>query len=227
MRIMTLSGWGQPHDALSAIAPEATHIDYSNQQTVESALALVADHAQSHDMVIGWSLGGQLAVRAIAQGLMHPKRLILIATPFQFVKTEKLPIGLPRDVHDQFRKNFIADSVRTLQRAWELIAKDDMHHRKIRAFMGLQDQERLLRMDWLRWLDMLDGFSCSDLDFKHFPPTLLIHGNSDAVVWAEQAQYFVQAIPEAVLALWKDCGHAPHWHDTERLQLLIREYSHV
>lgn len=227
MRILTLSGWGQPHDVLELIAPDATHFDYSEYHEMENALAAIAAAADSHDMVIGWSLGGQLAVRAIAKGLMKPKRLMLIGTPFQFVKTIDSPIGIPRDVHEQFRYNYITDPARTLDRAWELIAKDDKEHRRVRSFTGVQSKEKILGKDWLRWLDMLDGFTCADLEFKHFPPTLLVHGERDAVVWAEQAPMFAKAIPKNALSVWKECGHAPHWHDTEKLKKMVGEFSRV
>ena len=227
MRIMTLTGWGQPHDALAAVAPDATHVDYAQAGNVEEALSLIAEAAASHDMIIGWSLGGQLAVRAVAEKKAKPKRLVLIGAPFQFVKSETSPIGLPRDVHEQFRYNYVTDPARTLARAWELIAKDDREHRKVRAHMGVQDTKKVLGTDWLRWLDMLDGFTCAGLEFSHFPPTLLVHGRADAVVWVEQAQHFAAAIPRCVPVLWKDCGHAPHWHDTEKLKQLIGEYARV
>jgi pimeloyl-[acyl-carrier protein] methyl ester esterase len=224
MRTLCLSGWGQPHDALASIASEATHFAYAHHDTVHHALVAIANAAQTHEVIIGWSLGGQLAVRAIAAGMMRPSRLVLIAVPFQFVETPQYRLGMKRDAYEKFRGNYISNPMRTLDKAWELITKDDERADDIRDHLNRHDKEKVLAADWLHWLDMLDGFSCQDLHFGDFPPTLLVHGAHDVVVEARQAKRFAEALPQAKLAVWKDCGHAPHWHDTEKLKQLIRTH---
>ncbi|MDE3060947.1 MAG: alpha/beta fold hydrolase [Pseudomonadota bacterium] len=227
MRAMTLSGWGQPHDALKAIAPEATHVEYAHHESVPGALETIARTGESHDLVIGWSLGGQLAVRAIAAGLLTPQRLVLIAAPFQFVEQPERRLGMKRDLYDKFRDNYARNPERTLHKAWELICLDDNRADDVRARLQAQDKTQVLAKDWLRWLDMLDGFSCGDLDFGRFPPTLLIHGDRDAVVAAGQAQHFADRLAQPTVALMENAGHAPHWHNGEAVRRLIAGYAHV
>lgn len=226
MRILALSGWGQPHDVLSAVVPAATHVDYVHLESAEAALAKIGKVGQACDAAIGWSLGGQLLVRAIAEGLIKPKRLVLIATPFQFVATKESPLGMPADTFAQFRENYANDPERTLRKAWELIAYGDEREHKVRAAMDRQDVQKVLSRNWLRWLDLLQ-FSCEALSFKKFPPTLLVHGEKDAVVWPNQAERFAAAIPKAKLELWEGCGHAPHWHDTDALKALVKGHMDV
>jgi pimeloyl-[acyl-carrier protein] methyl ester esterase len=219
---LCLSGWGQPHDALAVIAPDATHIDYAHH-AVEQALEAIAA-AGHHDRVIGWSLGGQLAVRAISHGIIKPKQLVLIAVPFQFVKNEALPLGMPRDTYDQFKQNYSTNPKRTLNKAWELISYGDVRDKYVREQLAKHDKNKVLQADWWRWLHDLEKFSCEGLTFDAFPPTLLIHGDKDAVVWTEQSERFAGLIDRSTLEIWPGCGHAPHWHDTDKLKKLIETH---
>ncbi len=226
-KILTLSGWGQPHDALALIAPDATHFDYSHFANVDDALAAIAEEAKNHDAVIGWSLGGQLATRAIAAGLMRPEKLVLIGVPFQFVKNETLALGMPQDQFQKFRDNYAKNPMRTIHKSWELVAMGDKNLDTVKANLEKFDKEAMLTKNWLHWLDNLNGFSCSSLDFSGFPHTLLLHGQRDAVVSHKQAEEFVKNIPQAKHILLEDAGHAPHWHDASRIRQHIQEHFSV
>jgi pimeloyl-ACP methyl ester carboxylesterase len=226
-RVLALSGWGQPHDALLALVPGAVHGEYAHHTSVRDALRSIVDMGQGCNTAIGWSLGGQLLVRAIAAGMLRPQLLVLIAAPFQFVESSELRIGMKRDKFEKFRDNYKNNPARTLDKAHELIIKGDSHEMQIRAHLARQDKSKALAQHWLEWLHLMDGFSCADLHLADFPPTLLVHGEDDVVVTPDQSQQFAHAIPHAKLSLWPHTGHAPHWHDTALLQALIKEYAHV
>ncbi len=227
MKTLTLSGWGQPHDALSVVAPDATHFDYSGYKSVDEALSAIAEAVKQHDAVIGWSLGGQLAVRAIAAGLMQPKKLVLIAAPFQFVHNDVAKIGMPRDKFQKFRANYDRNPARTLDKAWELVVMGDGNESNIRAQMAKYSPQESLKKDWLLWLDMLDGFSSKELDFSTFPDSLLLHGEKDAVVDHTQSHEFTKIIPQTKHIAFPDAGHAPHWHDSDAVKQHILEFLYV
>lgn len=227
MGIVSLSGWGQPHDALAVIAPGAAHIDYARQLDVGEAVAEIAAKAADASVVIGWSLGGQLLLPAVAAGMVKPKYVVLIATSYQFVSTPNNKLGMGRDTYGKFRDNYARDPMRTLNKAWELIAHGDSKAEQVRGFMEKQDKAAVLKIDWLSWLDALDGFTADGLDLSSFPPTLLIHGDADAVVYIEQSKQLAKKLPRAKLITCKGCGHAPHWHDPEQVKKWIREFAHV
>jgi pimeloyl-[acyl-carrier protein] methyl ester esterase len=224
MRTLALSGWGQPHDALAAIAPDATHFEYAHHDSAEEAITAIAKAAKNHERIIGWSLGGQLAVRAIAEGLIKPKKLVLIGVPFQFVKNNSLPIGMPAGTYDTFKQNYAANPDRTLRKSWELIAYGDSEEAKIKLQLGKHDRKKILEKNWQRWLEHLNNFSCDTLRFENFPPTLIIQGDQDAIVRYQQAEFFARHLPHSRLHTMPGCGHAPHWHDTQKIQELIENY---
>lgn len=224
MKILALSGWGQPHNALAGIAPYATHFDYSHFPDAEVAIREIAVAAQGVDAIIGWSLGGQLAVRAVAAGLIKLKKLVLIGVPFQFVKSDDLHLGMPQDQFEKFRGNYAKNPARTIAKSWELVALGDANIEQVRGSMGKNSQQEMLAKDWLKWLDMLRGFSCSELDFSNFPHTLLLHGEGDAVVAHNHAQEFARNIQGAKHVILGRAGHAPHWHNPELIRRILKEH---
>ena len=226
MKTITLSGWGQPFDVLQEICPGSVVVDYADYTTITQALEAIAEQGKECDLVIGWSLGGQLAVRAVAAGLLKPKALILIAAPFQFVARPERKLGMSANLYRTFRDNYVANPARTLERAWASIVKGDACAADIRHHLERQDKHAVLQKNWLHWLDMLQAFSCAELYLGDFPPTMLVHGDQDAVVYPEQSLAFLQAIPQAKLLTLENCGHAPHWNSPALIQQIITEFAH-
>ncbi len=221
MSIIALSGWGQPPDALREAAPGAEHLDYTATGSVDAAIELLA--ARRPRAVIGWSMGGQLAVRAIEAGAMLPQRLVLIATPFQFIRSQTLPLGMSAATFALFSENYLRNPERTFRKSYALIAHGDSRAAEMEPILAAA-RARLPQRDWLYWLEALSAYSSAGVDFSAFPPTLLLHGDADAVVDHAQAPAFARALPEARLENFAQCGHAPHWHDTARAQKLITEF---
>lgn len=223
MRTVTLSGWGQPHDALTGLASASQAIDYSHASSPEEAIRMIAHLAKDADRIIGWSLGGQLATRAVAAGVIAPKQLVLIAVPYQFVGEG----AQGQETFKKFHGNYKANPKRTLDKAWELVHYEDTQSQFVSDQLALFDKDAVLKRDWLRWLEALEHYTCDGLDFSQFPRTLLVHGDKDKVVSFDQAQRFAAKIPQAKLHVWEGCGHAPHFHNPAKLQKLIHEHSHV
>lgn len=221
MRAACLSGWGQSPAALSHLWPGATSIDYAALPGEAEALARIEAQARGCELLIGWSLGGQLLVRAVAERRLSPRALVLIATPYQFVAQPGLTLGMPREVYRKFCDNFGRYPQKTLKKAWELIHLDDKNGENVRLQLEKQDKDAILAQNWHEWLQYLDRFTCKTLSMTRFPPTLIVHGTQDHVVRYEQSGHFHAAIPQARLLTLEDCGHAPHWHDADALRAAI------
>lgn len=214
MRSLMLSGWGQPAVAMTPLFPEAQTFDYAHLPGWEACLGALTDY-RGHEIVVGWSLGGQIAARAVAAGALRPKLLVLIAAPFRFLAAPGATLGMKPELFETFRSNYRRNPGRTLDKSWALVAHDDEKAAQIAAHLApLRGQVR--DRDWGHWLDALAGFSCRELDFSCFPPTLLLHGARDAVSDPAQSLAFLRAIPHARLELWGGSGHAPHLHDSPR-----------
>ena len=222
MHKLFLNGWGQDSVQPPGICADANIIDYSAFQNFEAFAAHAARHA-SPEILIGWSLGGLLAARLVAEGIWKPKRLVLIAAPFQFVADAHFAHAMPPDVFAVFRKNYVEDNMRTVARFNHLIVKGDAQAEMILPVLQNADAGNIPR--WLPWLDYLGSNSAATLDFNNFPKTLLIQGREDAIVSFQHAEAYKKVITDAKLVMMEQASHAPHLRDTidmtKQIQLFL------
>jgi len=212
--IVTLTGWGQPHDALRVIAPGALHFDFAPLSGIDAIGETLVREAPAPDLLIGWSLGGQLAARLVAKGAIRPKRLLLIAPSYQYLAGERFPDGMKQDLFEKFYENYKRSPERTIDKSWALVAKGDARAEQVSAQL-MQHRARVDYTHWLRWLDELAAFSCDALDFSGFPPATLLHGAGDVVSQPAQSHAYMRRLPCAALHLLQQAGHAPHLHDID------------
>ena len=218
--VVTFSGWGQNYDALENIAPGAAHINYKDFDSVEALFESL--QGIQCDIAIGWSLGGQLALRAIDSDVIEPKRLVLISTPFQFIAGPGLKCGIDVDSFNVFMNDFSHDPVKTLKQFSLLIARGDKDAKEIARRLRNSDKEGAAK--WLYWLEQLRSFTCQTMDYNKIPPTLAIIGSGDSVIDSSQVDLFRPLIRSGYKAeVLDNCGHAPHLHDEQKVRQLILE----
>lgn len=211
---LTLSGWTQPADALSSLLPFAsTAFDYS-EYTPENVFDALRAHRDTLH-VIAWSMGAQLAVMAVLRGALSPKKMTLIAPPFQFVQGGDVTRAMDALTFTRFRDQYVHDTARLSSRFHGLIAKNDTRMREIISQLQhhpqMHDTSR-----WLGWLQHLGTHSLQSAALHVLPDTLLIHGAKDAIVPVEQSDYFMKGVPQMSRQVWENAAHAPHLHDKLR-----------
>jgi len=225
--ILCLSGWGQKFDSLEKIFHNqifdpffVSSLNYTAFDSVENFFADVDAQKLNPDVLVGWSLGGQLAIRLIEKKILTPKLLILIAPPFQMIKTPAIQAGMSKETYDKFHSNFTAAPTKTLKQFSILTAMNDRNAAEIARTLDVNDQN----FSQLKfWLEELERFSCFEIDFSNMPRTLYFHGAGDMITHISQAEYFKQRIKNLRFELFKNCGHAPHLNDLKRLQDSISE----
>jgi len=225
MSILTLSGWTQPSDALvrGLALHHAQVFDYSDYPSAEASFAALGEYRDIEE-IIAWSMGAQLAIRAVAAGVLKPKHMTLLAAPYQFVSSNDFTDGMDALTYQQFRENYTADPVRTKSRFHALVAKGDSHVRRVLPMLDHHpDVDNTAR--WLPWLNDLGEHSLHGVDASHMPPTLLIHGTNDAIVPFRQAQKMIEILPAAKLSVWDGVAHAPHLHDATRVMYEIATHK--
>ena len=210
MTILTLSGWTQPADALARIVPGSVYFDYSDYANPEASFAGLKQF-KDIEKIVAWSMGGQLALRAIAAGVLNPKKLVLVATAYKFVSEN----GMDDFTFAQFRANYATDASRSKTRFHGLIAKGDARHKEIVGLLGHHPEVENTNR-WLPWLDDLAKFDVATLELQRVPETLIIHGENDVIVPVAQSEILAKRLSSGTLEKWQECGHAPHLHDTSR-----------
>ncbi|MCI5049635.1 MAG: alpha/beta hydrolase [Rickettsiales bacterium] len=220
LRTLSISGWTQPHDFLSGLFPDLHAFDYASHPNLDSIEQAISRDA---DVVIGWSLGGIIARQLIARKALQPKALVLISSPFQFVKDEDVAHAMPKDTFDLFYSNYRDDTQRTVSRFDGLMAKGDVKAKDIlrgmRHHAHVMDAER-----WLPWMDFLEEYSAKHHDYSALPETLIIHGKQDAIVPYQQSLLLSDQLTNAEHVAWEEAGHALHLHDGDLLRKQIHDF---
>ncbi len=226
-KILCLTGWGQKFDSLENIFNEpffapfsvvsCDYLKLSNFAEVIAADEIVKNDA---DIVVGWSLGGQLAVRLIEKKILTPKLLVLIAPPFQMLKDANIQAGMSIEVYNQFYQNFVQAPDATLKQFVILTAMNDKNAKEIAKTIDI-NKENFAQLKF--WLEELKRFSCFNVDFSNMPKTLYFHGAGDMIVHVSQAEYFKKNIKNFDIEILKNCGHAPHLSDIELVRKKIRD----
>jgi pimeloyl-[acyl-carrier protein] methyl ester esterase len=226
MSTLTLSGWAQPSDALTrGLSLHHAHtFDYSEYPNAQASFDALARHGDVQE-VIAWSMGAQLAIRAVAAGVLRPTHMTLLCAPFQFVSDQQFSGGMDPITYQQFRTNYAEDPARTKKKFHALVAKGDSYARRIQGMLDHHPQvDDTAR--WLPWLDDLAETSLRGVDASALPPTLLIYGTEDAIVPIAQAEKMHQLLPQATVSRWVGAAHAPHLHDAARVLHEIASHKH-
>lgn len=177
-------------------------------------------------ILVGWSLGGMLSMR-LAAG--HPDRvqgLVLLSSTPCFRMRAGWPHGCEDEVFERFREALESNAPRLLDRFFALmlqgeeldrrqyvdIARQAVDKRCPPSIVGLRDGLRLL--DELDLRGLLTGIRV---------PTLVVHGEHDAVTPVGAGRYLAGHIPGARLVTLPG-GHAPHLASSRQFNTILEEW---
>jgi pimeloyl-[acyl-carrier protein] methyl ester esterase len=226
-KILCLSGWGQKFDSLESIFDpiffaknQVNSFNFSKFNSSESFFSEIEQQKLNPEILVGWSLGGQLAIRLIEKEILKPKLLILLSPPFQMVKDARIRSGMAKKTFAEFYNNFTSAPSKTLKQFSILTAMNDLNASKIAKTLDVNN-DNFEQLTF--WLEELERFSCFDVNFENMPRTLFIQGAGDMIVHESQAEYFKERIKNFRLEIFKNCGHAPHLSDVEKLREIISE----
>ena len=222
-KITVISGFGQEPDTFKNVFSnkDVIALDYLETKNFEDLLTRDLK-TYDNEVVIGWSLGGQVAIRLIEKQILKPKLLILIATPFQFVEDDKNEVGMPLELFNQFQNFLDENPAQALAYLGHLASLGDKNPEDVLKNMVAIENTINLGFYFLNsWLKELKDFNCFNVDFKNFPKTVYICGDGDAVVNSKQYTYFNEKLGDFEMKLIFSCGHAPHFsHKNEFLNII-------
>lgn len=217
-KITIISGFGQKPQTFKNVFSNKNVIALDYLQTKNFEDLLTRDlKAYDNEVVIGWSLGGQVAVRLIEKQILKPKLLILIATPFQFVEDDKNEVGMPLELFNQFQYVLNDKPKHALGYLEHLTSLGDKNPEDVlKNMVAIENTDNLYS-----WLQELKDFNCFNVDFKNFPKTVFVCGDGDKVVNSKQYEYFNERLGDFEMQVIFSCGHAPHFsHKNEFLNII-------
>lgn len=179
--------------------------------TAETLADRLAQTCPTPCSVLGWSLGGMVALAWAARHPQQVRAMILVGTTPVFVNRSDWAFGLQPEVLDAFAQALMQDPRATLLRFLALQARGGEAARAVIARL----RTRLLAQPLPRPATLAAGLELlRTVDLRPaLPdvrcPTLVVHGGYDALCPPQAGRWLAQHLPAARLALNARAAHAP------------------
>ena len=196
--------------------------------TLQSWADDLAQHLPEGATVLGWSLGGQVAMRAT---LDHPdkiSRLILLSSTPKFVASEDWDHGMSAADLQDFGAALIANPQAALLRFLSLQTRGMAGQKALLQHM----RQMLLATPQTHGQALLSGLAVlRDTDLRAdlprlIQPTLVIHGALDTLTPAAAGAWLDEILPRSQYVSLSRAAHAPHLSHGEAVAASIIHFSH-
>ena len=186
----------------------------------------IAARLQPDTTLCGWSLGAQLALAVAARAPAKVGQLVLVAGTTSFIQRDGWPHAMPPVMLAEFTAGILADVEAMLPRFVGGFNRGDARAKEVsRQLLSLADPRPPLAtlacgLDWLRDVDL------RSLARQIQAPTLLIHGTADPLMPLAAAEALAALIPNAQLAAFADCAHAPFISRPDEFLARVKTFLH-
>lgn len=162
-------------------------------------------------IVVGWSMGGMVALAWAARHPQQVRALVLVGSTPAFVNRDDWALGLEPRVLEGFAAELSRDYRATLQRFLALQARGGDDARAVvarlraKVFEHAEPDPAVLAagLDLLRTVDLRPQAA------QVRCPSLIVHGVHDTLCPVAAGQWLAEHLPRARLALHARAAHAP------------------
>jgi len=199
--------------------------DYPQELFVADLDAVLAASRLRHPVLVGWSLGGSIAIRYSA---LHPRKvagLVLVDHNVRAIRTEDNPLGAPPGLIEgmlrDIEEDYAGRGVRSLVDRWfseppaEVQAVKEWLYKlclRTNPEVILKIRHRGIREDRSGWLAQVRA------------PTLILQGGASILGGEATGQYQHQQIPNSTLYIFPGRGHALHLTAPAEFRARVEEF---
>ncbi len=236
--IVLLHGWGSDDRSWGPILPQLRAISdvmsiqlpgfgggascFSNEQSVDDFLLSLADQLPSRFALLGWSLGGMLALQFASR---YPERcsyLLTMASNMTFVVRDDWPWAMAALEFKQFCRGFRSQPDMTLKQFGLTMAAGDSKPRALgRSLMeACGDSFASLdvpQKDWSGALTVLGSMNNLSAFTALKVPGLHLFADGDALVPVPAAEQLVALNCDQKVVVIDDSSHALHWSQPQQV----------
>jgi pimeloyl-[acyl-carrier protein] methyl ester esterase len=231
-RLLCLPGWCLGRGPLQATvdAVNGQFIDLPGYRETpliddfEAAAESIASRLPAATVLLGWSLGAQLAIAIAARAPEKIAKLVLVAATASFIQRDGWPHAMPPELLADFSAGVANDVEAMLPRFVGGFNRGDAHAKAVTLSLLKQADPRppaTTLASGLAWL--------RDVDLRQRAPrikaaTLLIHGSADPLMPCAAAEALADLIPAAQLSILDACAHAPFISQPAAFTTRLRQF---
>ena len=184
----------------------------------------VARAAPRRCHVVGWSLGGEVALAWARRAPHQVRRLVLIGTTPCFASRPGWPCATAPAVLREFGRLLAADRAGTVARFIAVQARGDARALRLGGVLAQSSARSASDSVLAAGLTvLLDADLRRDLR-RVRQPALVLHGARDRIVPPAAGRWLAAALPDARFSLLRACAHAPFLSQPARVARELREF---
>ena len=192
--------------------------------TLDALADAVARVAPRRCHVVGWSLGGEIALAWARRAPRQVRRLALIAATPCFTRRPGWPCATASEVLREFDRSLTEDRAGTLARFAGATAKGDARARRcsraLQAAIGRDAPDAVLAAGLAVLASADERRELRGVE----QPALVLHGARDRIVPAAAGRRLAAMLPDARYVLLRVCAHAPFLAQPERVARMLRDF---
>ncbi len=237
-KIVLLHGWGCDSRTWAPILPplqklgEVIAIDLPgfgesakiSNYSLNGVVDFIAQQLPDSGVLIGWSLGGMLAVQIAARYPHKVSKIITLAANIKFVAGDDYLDAMHSATNHHFTASFENDPHGTLKIFSGLLVQGDANERallkKIRALIAIE----AVNANWLQALQLLSQLDNRAAFTALAQPGLHLLGEADVLVPASAAPALSAANTRQKIILLPQTCHAVHWSQPEKVMAYIQDF---
>jgi pimeloyl-[acyl-carrier protein] methyl ester esterase len=192
--------------------------------TLESMAEAAAAAAPRHCHVVGWSLGGEVALAWARRAPRQVRRLALIGATPCFAARPGWPCATPRAVLREFGRRLAEDRAGTMARFVAAQARGDARAGRFAGTLARAGADQTPDRVLAAGLDVLLAADLRGKLREVRQPALVLHGAHDRIVPPAAGRRLAQALPDARFELMPACAHAPFLSQPGKVVQRLREF---
>lgn len=234
--LVFLHGWGQSERIWfqqRLFFPDATFINLPGHGGAADALSeqwlhIIADQLPDEPAVlVGWSLGGMLAMEIACRWPERLSALALISTTPSFRLRDGWEHGCNQDVFSDFEQAVVSQSPKIINRFFALMLHGDglsrsAYNNLARAAVNRQSPTTAAGLS--AGLELLSTIDLRNQLHALSMPTLLMHGEQDAIVPFAASLALAEDLPDRQLQRFEVCGHAPFLTQPDAFNTILNKW---
>jgi len=189
--------------------------------------ATLATHSDRYSL-LGWSLGGQIAIDLAAAMPGSVERLVLVATTPRFAAAADWPYGMPPGALDKLATQLRTNYKRTVSEFLELQVRGSNAAERVLAELhgSLFSHGEAHPKALVAGLNTLKNSDLRSMLSSVRAPTLVIAGQYDRVTLPAASRALAQMLPEARYVEFRRAAHAPFLSHTTEFSSLVAKFLH-
>lgn len=236
--IVLLHGWGSSSQSWQPLIPALQNIaniitiDLPGfgaspevpEFTVDVVVDLIAAQLPKKCVLIGWSLGGMLAVQIAARYPQQVTHLITLAANAKFVASRDYETAMPLAVNRQFNKGFAADPHATLKLFAGLTVQGDINERALLKQMRTLPATENINANWLQALEVLTRSDNREAFANLTQSGLHLLAEKDSLVPVSAVQSLSELNARQQVQSISGASHALHWSQPDLVVEHIKNF---